>query len=30
LLAAAELLPRTGYAVDHATWACEEVKPSGN
>ena len=29
-LAAAELLPRTGYAVDHATWACEEVKPPGN
>jgi hypothetical protein len=25
VLAAAELLPRTGYAVDRATWGCEEV-----
>jgi hypothetical protein len=24
LLASAELLPRTGYAVDHQTWLCEE------
>lgn len=24
MLGAAELLPRTGYAVDHATWECEE------
>jgi hypothetical protein len=24
-LAAAELLPRTGYAVDHASWQCEEL-----
>jgi hypothetical protein len=24
MLVAAELLPRTGYAVDHATWQCEE------
>jgi hypothetical protein len=28
LLAGAELLPRTGYAVDRATWGCEEVNPS--
>jgi hypothetical protein len=27
LLAAAELLPRTGYASDRATWGCEEVNP---
>lgn len=25
MLGAAELLPRTGYAVDHATWRCEET-----
>jgi hypothetical protein len=25
MLAAAELLPRTGYAVDHADWQCEET-----
>ena len=25
MLGAAELLPRTGYAVDHATWGCHEV-----
>jgi hypothetical protein len=25
MLGAAELLPRTGYAVDHATWQCEET-----
>jgi hypothetical protein len=25
VLAAAELLPRTGYAVDHADWQCEEM-----
>ena len=25
VLAAAELLPRTGYAVDHAVWQCEET-----
>jgi hypothetical protein len=25
LLATAELLPRIGYAADHATWGCEEV-----
>jgi hypothetical protein len=25
MLAAAELLPRTGYAVDHATWQCEDT-----
>jgi len=24
MLVVAELLPRTGYAVDHATWQCEE------
>jgi hypothetical protein len=24
LLAAAELLPRTGYAVDRATWGCQQ------
>jgi hypothetical protein len=24
-LAAAELLPRTGYASDHAAWSCEEL-----
>jgi hypothetical protein len=30
LLAAAELLPRTGYAVDRARWGCEEVNPSGS
>jgi hypothetical protein len=24
LLAAAELLPRTGYAADHAVWQCED------
>jgi hypothetical protein len=30
LLAAAELLPRTGYAVNHATWGCEEANPTGD
>lgn len=25
ILAAAELLPRTGYAVDHAVWQCEDM-----
>jgi hypothetical protein len=25
VLAAAELLPRTGYAVDRAVWQCEEM-----
>ena len=25
VLAAAELLPRTGYAVDHAVWQCEDM-----
>jgi hypothetical protein len=25
VLAAAELLPRTGYAVDHAAWQCEDA-----
>jgi hypothetical protein len=25
MLGAAELLPRTGYAVDHATWQCGEA-----
>jgi hypothetical protein len=25
MLGAAELLPRTGYAVDHANWQCEET-----
>jgi hypothetical protein len=31
MLGAAELLPRTGYAVDHATWECEEsASPSGS
>jgi hypothetical protein len=25
MLTAAELLPRTGYAVDHANWQCEEA-----
>jgi hypothetical protein len=25
MLGAAELLPRTGYAVDHATWECEDT-----
>jgi hypothetical protein len=24
-LATAELLPRTGYALDHAAWQCEEA-----
>jgi hypothetical protein len=24
MLAAAELLPRTGYSVDRATWQCED------
>jgi hypothetical protein len=24
MLVTAELLPRTGYAVDHATWQCQE------
>jgi hypothetical protein len=24
MLVTAELLPRTGYALDHATWQCEE------
>lgn len=24
MMTLAELLPRTGYAVDHATWTCEE------
>ena len=24
-LAAAELLPRTGYASDHASWSCQEL-----
>jgi hypothetical protein len=24
LLAASELLPRTGYAVEHATWTCDD------
>lgn len=28
VLAAAELLPRTGYAVDHAVWQCEETTQS--
>lgn len=28
MLGAAELLPRTGYAVDHATWQCEETASS--
>jgi hypothetical protein len=27
LLAGAELLPRTGYASDRATWGCEKVNP---
>ena len=27
VLAAAELLPRIGYAVDHAVWQCEEIPP---
>jgi hypothetical protein len=26
-LGAAELLPRTGYAVDHASWQCVEFPP---
>jgi hypothetical protein len=30
MLVAAELLPRTGYAVDHATWQCVEVGRSGS
>jgi hypothetical protein len=31
MLGAAELLPRTGYAVDHATWECEEsASPSSS
>jgi hypothetical protein len=25
MLGAAELLPRTGYAVDHATWECQDT-----
>jgi hypothetical protein len=28
-LGVAELLPRTGYAVDHASWQCSEL-PSGS
>ena len=28
VLAAAELLPRTGYAVDHAVWQCEDTTQS--
>jgi hypothetical protein len=28
VLAAAELLPRTGYATDHAVWQCEEATQS--
>jgi hypothetical protein len=24
-LGVAELLPRTGYAVDHASWQCDEI-----
>jgi len=28
MLAGSELLPRTGYAVDRATWTCEELGPS--
>jgi hypothetical protein len=27
VLAAAELLPRTGYAINHAVWQCEEMPP---
>jgi hypothetical protein len=30
MLGAAELLPRTGYAVDHATWECEDAGPSSS
>lgn len=30
MLGAAELLPRTGYAVDHATWQCEETASPSN
>jgi hypothetical protein len=26
LLAAAEILPRAGYAADRATWQCEETQ----
>jgi hypothetical protein len=30
-LVVAELLPRTGYAVDQATWQCEDVvSPAGS
>ena len=28
VLAASELLPRTGYAAKHATWSCENLVPS--
>jgi hypothetical protein len=27
-LVVAELLPRTGYAVDHAAWQCAEIPSS--
>ncbi len=30
VLAVAELLPRTGYAVDHAVWQCEEMTPASS
>jgi hypothetical protein len=29
-MAAAELLPRTGYAVDHAVWQCDNLGPAAN
>jgi hypothetical protein len=28
MMGAAELLPRTGYAVDRATWECQDSAPS--
>jgi hypothetical protein len=28
MMGVAELLPRTGYAVDHASWECEETTAS--
>ena len=30
MLGAAELLPRTGYAVDQATWGCDEPGPDSS
>jgi hypothetical protein len=27
MLAMAEILPRTGYAMRHASWQCEDAEP---